>query len=148
MQEELTTFVGSINDNQITMLILTNQPNFSIFNYLQMIILKSNKNIVISYLIESIEHNMKILKKLISLINNELSVVKNFEISKEQLAYLMLNIPGLIEYLTTTTTNNENNSILDNESSDISADIDAKFQEFISKYPTIYSILNSNEFNA
>ncbi|KAI5963534.1 uncharacterized protein KGF55_002414 [Candida pseudojiufengensis] len=145
MQMEFNKFINSLKDDQIIMLILTNKPNFNIFNFLQMIILKPSKRIILSYLIDSIETNIKILKKLITIIDKEFKLNNSFNISNEQLAYLMLNIPGLIENLTHD--DKANNSILV-DSTDMSEEIDIRFRDFITKYPTIKSIFNSNELDS
>lgn len=133
LQEELTKFLDSINVNQFTILILK-QTDWYLYNYIQMMLLKTGKSIGVNYLIHSPQHHLQILSKLVKQVDS-MDLKIGFDLSKEQLAFLMLNIPGFINYLT------RGGSVEDED-----ADVDMAFQEFVQKYPSIKLVVSSNEF--
>ncbi|KAI5968753.1 hypothetical protein CANMA_002189 [Candida margitis] len=131
LQGDLAKLLDNIDTNQFTILVLK-QRDWYLYNYIQMMVLKTGKSIVVNYLMESPEHHLKVLAQLVKQVDS-MDLKIGFDLSKEQLAFLMLNVPGFINHLA------GGEPVED-------VDVDAVFQEFITRYPSIKSIVSSNEF--
>ncbi|KAI5955509.1 hypothetical protein KGF57_003641 [Candida theae] len=138
LQEELVQILDSIDNNQFTILLLK-QHDWYLYNLIQMMILKTGKSIVVNYVAataDSPEKYLQMLHTLVKQIDDSAMDLKiGFALSREQLAFLILNVPGFINHLT------RGGSI--EEASD---DIDVAFQEFVQKYPSIKLIISSHKF--
>ncbi|KAG5421160.1 hypothetical protein I9W82_000250 [Candida metapsilosis] len=138
LQDDLTKLLDSIDCNQFTILILKREHDWYLYNFIQMMILKTGKSIIVNYLgsADTPEVHLKMLGKLVKQVDDSMDLWKiGFDLSKEQLAFLMLNVPGFINHLT------GGRSVEDTD-----VDIDVAFQEFVQKYPSIKRIVSSKQF--
>jgi len=133
LQQDLTEFLGHIDANQFTFVIL-HQSDWYIYNFFQMMLLKTNKSIIVNYLGKNSlpQQHLQSISALVKQVD-AMDLKIGFDLSMEQLAFLMLNIPGFINHLT------RGGSIED-------IDVDVVFQEFVQKYASIKLIVTSNEF--
>ena len=94
----------------------------------------ANKSIIVNYLGKNSlpQQHLQSISALVKQVD-AMDLKIGFDLSMEQLAFLMLNIPGFINHLT------RGGSIED-------IDVDVVFQEFVQKYASIKLIVTSNEF--
>lgn len=80
-------------------IILNQSYSWDIFNTIQLKIINNNKQIIVLFIKGSIIEQTRRINGFVQLIDELILNIDFEDISKEKLAFLMLNIPGFMEYL-------------------------------------------------
>ena len=82
-------------------MIILNQPySWDVFNYIQLKIINSAKKcIIVSFINGTMSDRLSTIDKILKIIDSMQINIEFDDVSKDKLAYLMLNIPGFIECL-------------------------------------------------
>ncbi|RLV91093.1 hypothetical protein JA1_004102 [Spathaspora sp. JA1] len=106
-------------------IIVPTDPSFDaqLFNYFQLKILQSDKDIILSYMNKSLEYQTKLLDTLVKSVA-KMDLSTEFNLTKEKLTFLMLNLPQFVDGL----------------QGDVD-DMVTEFEEYVAKFNSIREIV-------